>query len=450
MRKVLAAVLLLGASQAPAASTPDEFAYGFRIEVAADVPVHELVLPAEVYGGVTRADLGDLRVFNAAGEAVPHLLRAAPAAAAEPRFAALPIFPVFVAAGRAGAGLSIETETRADGAIVRVRRADAGGGELAGYLLDASAIDQPLTALALQLEENGADVVARVTVEASHDLTTWRAVAPARAVARVAYGEHRLEQTTVPLPDVRAPYLRLAWAADEAGGGARPVLSGVAAQLGTPEREPEREWRSLAGVAAAARERRYEYETGGHFPVDRIGFELPANSLLSVVVSSRPSADAAWRERHRGTHYHLRVGGVELRGEPATLPRTSDRYWRVEVRDGSYANAAPALRVGWTPQRLAFLAAGEPPYLLAYGSGSARPVAAPLDGVLATLGARGGATLLQQARLGEAVELGGAERLRPAPTSVDWRHWTLWGVLLAGVAILAAMAWRLRREMAPQ
>ncbi len=42
-------------------------------------------------------------------------------------------------------------------------------------------------------------------------------------------------------------------------------------------------------------------------------------------------------------------------------------------------------------------------------------------------------------------ELGGAARLAEV---IDWKRWSLWGALVAGVLILGAMAWRLMRQMA--
>ena len=78
-----------------AALSPTDFAFGFRVESSGQGPIWELTLPEAVYHGITRADLGDLRVFNAADAVVPHALRLlqAPKAAAPPPVE-LPIFPL--------------------------------------------------------------------------------------------------------------------------------------------------------------------------------------------------------------------------------------------------------------------------------------------------------------------------------------------------------------------
>ena len=55
--------------------TLNDFAYGIRVDVPADAAVAATSLPRQVYESATRKDLGDMRVFNGAGEPVPHMIR---------------------------------------------------------------------------------------------------------------------------------------------------------------------------------------------------------------------------------------------------------------------------------------------------------------------------------------------------------------------------------------
>ena len=75
MKLIVALMLLAQSVAAVAAERPQDFAYG--IEVHADVQdaLYEIELPAAVYRGVTRSDLGDIRVFNAQGEVVPYAFK---------------------------------------------------------------------------------------------------------------------------------------------------------------------------------------------------------------------------------------------------------------------------------------------------------------------------------------------------------------------------------------
>jgi len=73
--RTLAAGMLLVAAAAFAAEQPADFAYGLPVKFEGDEAFYQVELPAAVYQGVARRDLGDLRVFNGAGEVVPHALK---------------------------------------------------------------------------------------------------------------------------------------------------------------------------------------------------------------------------------------------------------------------------------------------------------------------------------------------------------------------------------------
>jgi hypothetical protein len=88
----------------PAAVTPQQFAWRFAIEAPRQAPLQRLALDEALYGSVARADLGDLRVFNAEGEVLEHAIvapREPAAAAREP--VALRLFPLRVGDTPAGA-----------------------------------------------------------------------------------------------------------------------------------------------------------------------------------------------------------------------------------------------------------------------------------------------------------------------------------------------------------
>ncbi|MCI5149773.1 MAG: DUF3999 family protein, partial [Candidatus Electrothrix sp. MAN1_4] len=72
----------------------EDFAYGMDLSVSGNNSIYGLLLPAEVYQGCTRADLGDLRVFNAQ-YTVPYVLRSQVSKKTKRAAQALPFFPSF-------------------------------------------------------------------------------------------------------------------------------------------------------------------------------------------------------------------------------------------------------------------------------------------------------------------------------------------------------------------
>jgi len=54
---------------------PQDFAYAVPLQFEGQDALYQATLPLSVYQNTVRSDLGDLRVFNAQGEVVPHMLR---------------------------------------------------------------------------------------------------------------------------------------------------------------------------------------------------------------------------------------------------------------------------------------------------------------------------------------------------------------------------------------
>ncbi len=74
---------------------PENFAHGYVLKVDGKGAIYTVELPEDVYATVTRTDLGDVRVFNGAGEVVPHTIRKVnDDAALQGESIAVPFFPL--------------------------------------------------------------------------------------------------------------------------------------------------------------------------------------------------------------------------------------------------------------------------------------------------------------------------------------------------------------------
>ncbi|CEE35648.1 conserved hypothetical protein [Xanthomonas citri pv. citri] len=112
------------------------------------------------------------------------------------------------------------------------------------------------------------------------------------------------------------------------------------------------------------------------------------------------------------------------------------------------STAVPMLRVGYQPERLMFLAQGQPPYALVAGSARAQRTDAPLGAMLQALRRERGAQWQPaQARLAaQAQPLAGEAALQPAATPRDWKRWLLWGLLVGGALLVGGFAVSLLRS----
>ena len=435
MRRATAlAVLLIPAPVV--AQTLTDFARGVDIRTHAASSIYRVALPDDVYATVTRADLGDLRVFNAAGETVPHTLRQAPAPdpAAE-AYVAVPSFPI---SERTVAGMdlaAVKIDER--GTVLEVRRAPAPGEAVSAYLADLSALKTAIVGLRLEMgEPQGAGFLARIQVQSSDDLNRWLTIAPAAAIARMRHGEHVLTQNELDLPTTRARYLRVLWPKELSA----VTLASVSVRPQSTDPAPEIRWRTVAGRPASDERAAIIYDARGHFPVERLDLDLAdSNDAVSVIVQSRPDDSSPWRERYRGLFYSLAEGGDTIRNEPAPIGRITHAAWMVQPSGnaGWRPDRLPRLTLGWRPDELLFLARGEGPYTLAYGHANIDAEDAPVDALLASLGNDTSSERIGDASVGEPRDLAGAAALNPAP---PWRQITLWAVLIAAVVVVGLVA----------
>jgi len=197
MNPLIAALLLVPALAG--AEQPRDFAYGIPLRTSGQDALQQLEVPRAVYEGVVRADLGDLRVFNAAGEVVPHAFRPRVTTTKETLPpVAVTLFPIRTDAPAGLEGVELHLERRGDRTVVDLRTREgrpARGTKLVGYLADARALDKPIRAITLELPAGVDQIVARVTIEASDDLRQWATLASgAPVVALTVASATRLEE----------------------------------------------------------------------------------------------------------------------------------------------------------------------------------------------------------------------------------------------------------------
>lgn len=452
-------------SGAWAAEKPADYAFGITIDASGSEALYDVTLPPAVYQGVTRRDLSDVRVFNGAGEVVPHALRPHRTETTEPGTTLpLTLFALKAAAGAKLDALSIRVNRGADGAVsVDVNSggaAPAATPHTVAYLIDLSAQERVLRAIDLEWDA-GDGFAGKLRVDSSDDLSVWQPLVSAAPLLNLEVAGQRLQQKRVELPvhelsRRKAKYLRLAWV-HNAAKTAHPDITRASGELAAKAIEAPREWISL-GALKGAKDGEYLFDFKGVFPIDRLRLALPeANTIVQTEVLSRDKPEQPWRSVARGVVYRLNQSGSEVVSPDLQVHAVPARFWmiRVDSRGGGIGSKLPTLKAGWVPHQLVFAARGAAPFTLAYGnagnnsaSAGALPIASLIPGyrvdggaAVSTAKASGSVTVNVQAASAQGQkELGGAVRLEK---QVDWKRWTLWGALGLGVLVIGGMAWRL-------
>jgi hypothetical protein len=448
----LTGLLCLVAAHAAEAPTLRDFAWRQTLETDGR-PLQELALPDAVYAHALDPALGDLRVFNRDGGVVPHALCPAPPAR-EPEPLLETLTPFALQAGVtpvASEGGRIEIRT-ADGASVVVNGAAPGGSVPDGpvaYILDLRGREEALRAIRLDWQSADQASEATISLHSSEDLSQWLTLMPSATLLHAQAGGRSLQRARIPLPERPYRFLRI-----EAGArGPLPRIgSAVAERVSEPELAPPN-WFETRALPPDKNESgtAFWFDAGRRAPVHAAEVRLPAaNMALGVRLQSRSDAEQPWRTRWQGEVFAIASESAQRNQTVVRFEPSHDRYWRLAVERGAETlrGSVPTLLLGYQPARLRFLAQGEGPFQLAYGSARVPlQAAAGCEQLLAGLSAEERSGQTGQAQVLVMPVRGNLEVLKPLPKPTPLRQILLWAVLIAGALLVAAMALSLLKKL---
>ncbi|GFE89773.1 membrane protein [Steroidobacter agaridevorans] len=437
---------LLAASAGAAPPSKNDYASGMSVRANYSQPMVETVLPDDVYRAVTRADLGDLRVFNADGMPVPHAFCAGlSSTTAEVTERSLPVFvlrgrdPVYTDNSR----VAVETPS---GTRVNVEESLAAQPEVVSGLIHIIDAREAPRLRAIRFDwrsPDGASEV-KVRIEASEDLDRWQTIVPASTLLLAQQGDQELRRERIELLNRDYKYLRV----QRVDSGPPLILNSVTAeQVGAAE-EIEPLW--FNALHMASKEADVLYFDSEHLaPVTYARVRLAQqNSTVSVSLQSRPDEESPWRSRWTGESYVIVSDTVRRESPPAQFPATTDRYWRLQILKDPQVYQDSTLELGYRPAKLRFVTQGPGPFTVAFGSRRAEPAQpAACDGLLANISGADRERMIEQGFVDPVVQLGGADALKPVPKKTPAKVVVLWVVLVVGVALLVGMALSLLKRV---
>ena len=430
------AIIVMTGCVLTAHAGPADFARGRVIVVGEDL-VQRAPLPQDVYEWVVRDDLGDVRVFNREAEQVPYALRRPATTSAHSDWQDLPIFALPVAKPTSTAGTEVNIELGADGTVVAVHGGEFERSERSDYLIDLSQYDHDVSDLELNWTETAGNFISHFRVQTSDDLSSWRTLTSSATLAALEANGQQVFANRIELNGVATEYLKL----QQVDGADTLAITSVTVRTRLA-RAPERNYKVLAANAVDGG---YEFDTGGRFALDRVAVEIARPSyLVEARLYSRANIKDKWWDRGRRTFYQVAVNGSSVTSDPVKYVSPYHRFWRVELL--SEETATPTLRIGWLPDELVFLKQGNPPFTLAYGQADISGRQWPINDLMSRLGTAEEFDLLPLATLHEPEVLGGSARLIAKPAPIDWQTITLWIILVIGVAVIGALAYRVVRQ----
>ena len=461
---VIMAFALTGAAvtESPAAPTDrlTDYSHRLPLRTMSSQAIVRLPLPRAVYLNARSSALHDLRVFDAVGASMPFaLIDQAPPAVEKKATAPVAIFALYGTARDTGPmPESLQIRTRSDGAVISVTTPSrAASDELQSLILDLQpaalaakvSAAAPVGALALSLPPGTDNYNAHVAVDVSNDLQDWDVLAEAAVSWLVndrgaSVGKHRIEFSPRPFR-----YARIRWLEGKPLAFADINADYVVQQYAAMQMETI----VLPGLPAAEG-RDVMYAAPVAIPAIAVGFVFEGQNVVMPVIvgqyQTTPNRKPGDRVVTRlqpivnTTFYQLSQKGQQRVSGDVEIAPTNASIW--VARPLTAILERPALRLRWAPATIVFVAAGKAPYQLAFGRASATAASVPLSQVAPGFTSRELAEL-ESATPGALVQQQSPAAIVEADRTAGTRRYWLWGLLVCGLAALAAMAWHLFRQM---
>ena len=311
-----------------------------------------LTIPETVYRGLKRPDLGDLRVYDAAGNPVSFLVRKVQGTMETLPEKTVPVFSWDKNTRRFNApGIEINTSELA--VTITGQRGEERDNV---YLADLSGLETAPSKLILDFEKSEF-FNALLNIRSSDDLVQWNSYGKIQTAA--FYNSPGTDRNEFDIPSGR--YLLLNFE------GKVPAINSGIVRF-DPAEIPVLGETFFQGTKNADG-KKILYHTGGCFPAAKIKFILSQPDSIRVIVRENNKNTEYWSSVGETIIYRIETPGKETSMSGAFLTTGfSGPYWEIEALGELIFTEIPVLSLIWETKELVFLARGEGPWVLAYGN----------------------------------------------------------------------------------
>lgn len=447
MYKLITTLILSTLSLQTFATTPqsiDDFAYSATLSEA-KTSLRQVDLPLSVYEQMQRKDYGDLRIFSADGQIVPHQFTH-PEKVDSTQLTPLVFYPFSKkeAANPSNIQIVISQNQKSGKQRLSINQQLRNGTKSKNkeyqYIIENPEDSPSLCTLRLDWQQSKPSSILPFKLESGNKLQNWKTLSRQLTVSKLNYGSSQLIHNEVSFPCSTHKYLRLTWLKPEQNTHLKKIHA-----IYTQKGELKTQWKSL-NKPHYDEKGNWLFESNVVAALSTMEFVAPHDGLLyKGTLYSRNNEKQTWRYRKEISQYQLNIGETNLQSSAFSLTPNSDRYWKVVLKnEGRFTeNQLPNIRVGWMPKQLHFMAQGKDPFQLAFGNSRIKP-----------------AQYNDLKTLVESIKQSGAnidkvsirtiinnDKILKAESKTPWKLILLWLVLILGTALMAFMAYRLFTQM---
>ncbi len=425
--------------------TPQHFSYKAALNGGTS-SLRQVDLPNKILAGMQRNDLGDLRIFSAEGQIVPHqFVRGMTQKTMKNQ--PLVFYPFDKEQATDLASIRIRIEQKGGKQRVDVQSSSTNKNDKISnefqYIIENTTSqnsNKQLCRLSLDWQQSKASMILPLKLESSNDLEHWSLLSRRKSVSKLNYSGSQLLRSTIDIPCTTQRYLRLQWLKPEQ----HIKLLNIAGSYRQAGRK-KMQWASL-GKPQMNNKGEWLFEDKSVAPISRLSLKAPVDGVLyKGVLFSRNSETSHWKRQQNIIQYRLKMGDIRLESDPITLYSAYDKYWKIQLSgETKYSEAQlPEITVSRQQQQIIYLAQGAEPFTLAYGNALVKPANdSGINQLITTLQDAG--TNPDKVTLGDIVKI--TDKVE-VTQEVPWKKIGLWLFLLLGTAVMAYMAYSLYRQM---
>lgn len=338
-----------------------------KLDISGKEEVFKIIPSIEFYKTIQRRDLGDFRIFNGAGEIVPHILT-------------LPDQDFLRASEENVSFVKIEQSNEAtenikvyeDSANNIIRAESSRFGRQESYLLDLRKIKLSFNSLKIEFSDLNLRTMIPIELLMSEDLVEWATISSGDSVGAVGGHSNPDWRPYVLFDPIRTNYLILTSLGENLLKPGNIVVGGLPYELSTGMLKST----IVQGLYEGSGKKTVMFDLGARLFMNGYRIHLPVKDTdLFYTLYSRHYPEDPWIKRDVSTAFRRSYNHIDLvspihklySGAPA-------RYWKLESTSENLSEP-PALEVFWCPVQISFYAKGPEPFILAYGSDKVKPPA---------------------------------------------------------------------------
>lgn len=452
--KLTLLILLITLPKIILALSEHDFAYIAETQTNGNTPYYELEIPTVVYETISRPDLGDLRVLNGNGHVVPHgLRRTAIQRNKKTETKKIPFYPLYQQAGQSISNLHLNIKRNAQGEVINIHSRlpnNEQNNRLAGYLIDLREWKNPVNQLKIIWKNSdNTSFIRKLKISKSSNLERWRLIASGKTLVNLSYQNHHLMENTINIYSAKTNYLQLLFQDQKPG----LEIESIEVKYTQSSTYKKQNWKNIS-IHSTTTAGEYTFQNQLKSLARQLDIKLPENNtVVNVQVLSRTNNEQPWRYRGSTLLYRLSVNGTDIEKTKINISPNRDNQWllRFNQQGGGIGYGTPQIKLSWYPQQLVFVARGQAPYRVVWGSAKVKSVNINANQLLPHVpnNAVSDANMISTALfLTDTTRAINKQALEPKAKEINWRHWILWIALIAAALMLIYMAVRLMKKMA--